>query len=75
MPAPKFISLTEVYSDRTTVPLILNAAYIMSVKNGKQGNDTLINMACERIHVDKPKERLIYFVTEPVDEVWRKING
>ena len=68
----KFIRLTEAYSDGTDCALLLNPDYIMSIKKGK--TDTLINMAAEKIHIDKPKERVFFFVKETVDEVWKMIE-
>lgn len=62
-----FIRLTEIYNDRTTLPLILNSAFITSIKKAKQG-DTMINMVGSRD--PEFKERTVfYFVKETVDEI------
>ena len=59
MSVPKFIKLTEKYNDGTTEVIMLNTAYIMSVKKAKAGRDTHINM----------QDKHYFFVKETIAEV------
>ena len=66
MTIPKFIKVNEVYSDGNKQILIINTAFIMSVKKAKQG-DTMINMSGDRnAHTTNP---VYFFVKETVEEV------
>lgn len=64
----KFIKLTEIYTDRSELPLLLNTAFITSVKKAKHG-DTMINIAGERAKQDKENFTIYFFVKETVEEV------
>jgi len=64
----KFIKLTEIYNDRSCFPLILNAAYITSIKKAKQG-DTMINLLGNR-DPNSHEKTVYYFVKETAEEVW-----
>ncbi len=68
---PKFIKLTEIYTDRTELPLLINIAFITSIKKGKNG-DTMINMAGERTN-KHDETRIYFFVKESVAEVEGKL--
>ena len=75
MTVPKFIKVTEVYTDRNEQPLFINTAFITSVKKAKHG-DTMINMSGERANVNKEglskdSSAIYFFVKESVEEVGR----
>jgi hypothetical protein len=55
----KFIKLTEHYTNGHTEPVMLNTAFILSIKKSKEGRDTHINM----------QDKHYFFVTESVAEV------
>ena len=56
---PKFIKLTEQYTNGKTETVMLNAAFIVSIKRSKEGRDTHINM----------QDKHYFFVKESVAEV------
>ena len=56
---PKFIKLTEQYTNGKTETVMLNTAFILSVKKSKSGEDTHINM----------QDKHYFFVKETVAEV------
>jgi len=67
MTVPKFIKLTEIYTDRTHLPLLLNAAFITSIKKAKHG-DTMINLVGNRDPSNNEKA-VYFFVKETVAEI------
>ena len=56
---PKFIKLTEQYSNGKVETVMLNTTYILSIKRSKEGRDTHINM----------QDKHYFFVKESVAEV------
>jgi hypothetical protein len=65
----KFIKLNEVYTDKSILPLLLNTAFITSIKTAKQG-DTMINMVGERYKGGGNSDAPVYFfVKETIAEV------
>jgi hypothetical protein len=56
---PKFIKLTEQYTNGKTETVLINVAYILSIKRSKEGRDTHINTQDEHY----------FFVKETVAEV------
>lgn len=56
---PKFIKLTEQYTNGKTETVLINVAYILSIKKSKEGRDTHINT----------QDKHYFFVKETVAEV------
>ena len=56
----KFIKLTEIISDGTNKPVILNTASIQCFQYGTKGRDTHIRMF----------DKSFFFVKENMDELW-----
>jgi uncharacterized protein YlzI (FlbEa/FlbD family) len=61
----KFLKLTEVYSNGSTIPIILNVDNILAIKKSDKTPDTHITM----------KDAKYFFVKETTDNIWLKING
>ena len=59
----KFITLNEVCSDRTIRQVVLNTQYMVSVKKGKQNDDTHIAM------FSPSDKHYYYFVKETVEQI------
>jgi len=69
MTTAKFIKLNEIYNDKSILPLLLNTAFITSIKTAKQG-DTMINMVGERYKGGSNSDAPVYFfVRETIAEV------
>lgn len=73
---PKFIKLTERYSDGREQLLILNADYILSVKKASGGPDTHIVVNGTRPSKKGEAERteVFFFVKETVAEIERLLS-
>ena len=60
----KFIKLTELLSDGTVKPVIINFEQVQCLAVGMKGKDTHIRML----------DRSFFFVKESLDEVWEKLK-
>lgn len=69
MTVPKFIKLTERYSDGREQPLILNTSFIMSVKKASGGPDTHIVINGTRPERNGGKTEVFFFVKESVSQI------
>ncbi len=59
----KFITLSEVCSDKMVRPVVLNANYMVSIKKGIKGEDTHIAM------FSPSDKHYYYFVKETVEQI------
>lgn len=60
----KFIMVHERYNGKPPEPLVLNCAFIKSIKRGDKGTDTMVYMT----------DTKYYFVCEPMAEIWEMLK-